>query len=131
MPWRRPALHIFAVSRAANLRRVPSTRWPGHSYQPRRSCIVRRNLNLSRKGLVQNGLRKSWQKSASGRSVSEGPMKNDFQPKSGDRSQLPAFEREVLEMKVLPKARQWMLDYPEGSPMHGHARQTLAYWGEV
>ena len=56
---------------------------------------------------------------------------NDFQPKSGDRNTLSAFDREILEMKVLPKARQWVVDYPDGSPMQGHAKQTLAYWGEA
>jgi hypothetical protein len=55
---------------------------------------------------------------------------SDFQPKRGDRRVLSTHELETLDMKVLPKARQWMLEYPEGSPMQGHARQTLEYWGE-
>ena len=37
----------------------------------------------------------------------------DFQPKLGDRAALSNFELEVLDTKVLPKARQWMLDYPD------------------
>jgi hypothetical protein len=55
---------------------------------------------------------------------------SDFQPKSGDRKLLPAHERETLEAKVLPKARQWVREYPEHSPLWVHGKHTLEYWGE-
>ena len=53
---------------------------------------------------------------------------SDFQPKRGDRAALNNFELEVLDTKVLPKARQWMMDYPEGSSLWAHAHQTRHYW---
>lgn len=56
---------------------------------------------------------------------------SDFQPKLGDRRTLNNFDLETLDMKVLPKARQWMTEYPEGSPMWEHAKQTREYWRDL
>ena len=56
---------------------------------------------------------------------------SEFQPKMGDRRTLSNFDLEVLDMKVLPTARQWMVDYPESSSMWAHARQTREHWGDL
>lgn len=56
---------------------------------------------------------------------------SDFQPKLGDRRTLNNFDLETLDMKVLPKARQWMDEYAEGSPMWEHAKQTREYWCDL
>jgi hypothetical protein len=55
---------------------------------------------------------------------------SEFQPKSGDKELLSSHDRDTLEGKVLPKARQWVAEYPERSPLWQHGKQTLAYWGE-
>ncbi len=51
--------------------------------------------------------------------------------KKRQRSDLTPTELNVLDEKVLPTAREWVRTYPESSPMWGHAKQTLAYWGEA
>ncbi|MEO9633085.1 MAG: hypothetical protein ABJG14_21915 [Sulfitobacter sp.] len=45
----------------------------------------------------------------------------------GDRSSLTFDQLDLLENKVLPTARRW-LRIPS---LADHAKQTLAYWGEV
>jgi hypothetical protein len=54
----------------------------------------------------------------------------DFQPATGDRRSLTAFDLDTLDNKVLPTARKWVATYEVGSPLHEHAMQTLRYWGE-
>ena len=58
-------------------------------------------------------------------------MKDGFTPKQGDRSKLSSNELHVLDLQVLPTARQWVENYPVGSSLHGHGMTTLAYWGEM
>jgi len=56
---------------------------------------------------------------------------SDFQPKRGDRRILSSFELDILDTKVLPTARQWMIDYPEGSSLWAHAKQTREHWQDL
>ena len=47
------------------------------------------------------------------------------------RSKLNFDERETLHNQVLPTARKWVREYPEGSILHRHGKKTLEYWGEA
>lgn len=47
------------------------------------------------------------------------------------RAQLNSFDRDTLENRVLPTARRWVRDYPEGHNLHRHGRNTLEFWGEL
>lgn len=55
----------------------------------------------------------------------------DFEPKAGNRLSLAAQETDILLNKVLPTARRWTQEYPEGTPLWRHGKQTLEYWGEA
>lgn len=54
----------------------------------------------------------------------------DFEPKGGNRMALSAQETDTLVNKVLPTARRWTEEYPEGSSMWTHGKHTLEHWGE-
>ena len=54
----------------------------------------------------------------------------DFEPKAASRMALSAQETDILLNKVLPTARRWAKEYPEGTPLWRHGKQTLEYWGE-
>jgi len=54
----------------------------------------------------------------------------DFEAKGGNRLALSAMETEILINKVLPTARRWTEEYPEGTTLWRHGKQTLEYWGE-
>lgn len=58
-------------------------------------------------------------------------MKSNFAPKGGDVNSLSHDERFKLESVIIPAAERWMSEYPEGSTLWGHGRQTLAYWGRL
>lgn len=47
------------------------------------------------------------------------------------RAQLNQFDRETLETKVLPTARRWVREYPQGSVLYRHGMKTLEHWGEL
>lgn len=49
---------------------------------------------------------------------------------TGNRDALTFSDRTLLEEKVLPTARKWLVTYHQSSSLHQSARQTLAYWGE-
>lgn len=38
-------------------------------------------------------------------------------------------ELHLLDMKVLPTAKRWMMEHPIGSSMFSHGLQTVEYWG--
>lgn len=48
----------------------------------------------------------------------------------GDRATLSFTDLEILETKVIPTAKRWIVEYRNGF-MAENARKTLAYWGEV
>lgn len=47
--------------------------------------------------------------------------------KRGDRRSLTAAELTILDEKVLPTARRWLLEYPQ---LAHHAISTLSHWRE-
>ena len=47
------------------------------------------------------------------------------------KGDLSSTERDALENKVLPKARQWVHDHPAKSALYEHGMQTLTFRGEV
>ena len=49
----------------------------------------------------------------------------DFEPKAANRMALSAQETDILLNKVLPTARRWAKEYPEGTPLWRHGKQTL------
>jgi hypothetical protein len=55
---------------------------------------------------------------------------NDEIKMIGNRDGLTFSERTLLEEKVLPTARKWVVTYHPSSFLHQSAKQTLAYWGE-
>jgi hypothetical protein len=55
----------------------------------------------------------------------------DFVQQFGDRNTLSSAELMTLDTEVLPKAREWLHRYSDGSNMYGHAVQTLRYWKEI
>lgn len=38
-------------------------------------------------------------------------------------------EAHILETQVLPRAKQWVMNYPPSAPLFAHGLVTLRYWG--
>lgn len=47
------------------------------------------------------------------------------------RDDLTGSQINALETKVLPTARRWVREYPDGDSLHEHGKKTLEYWNEA